>query len=195
MFKFCFTVLAAFFWLIGYQANFTTHSISSSLGSNPSSIKTDIIVLETKDAELTCLAQNILGESLGESRKGKALVAETTLNRVDSSRYPDTICEVVKQRKWVKRKKRYVYQFSAFDPRDPNYTKIAVAFSGMNERYAKAVEEAYVVAAEVMVSKKRTLPKNVTHYHASTMKKYPFWADKKKRYIKKGNHIFYAGVL
>ena len=49
------------------------------------------------DAELECLAKNIYFEAGIESDAGKVAVANVVFNRVDSSRYPDTICGVVQQ--------------------------------------------------------------------------------------------------
>lgn len=46
-----------------------------------------------------CLQQNIYFESRNQSELGQRAVAWVTLNRVDDSRYPDTICDVVWQRK------------------------------------------------------------------------------------------------
>ncbi len=47
--------------------------------------------------EVFCLAQNIYFEASVEHRVGKSAVAHVTLNRVDSPRYPDSVCEVVWQ--------------------------------------------------------------------------------------------------
>lgn len=44
-----------------------------------------------------CLATNIYHESRGEISLGKAAVASVTKNRVNSTRFPDTYCEVVTQ--------------------------------------------------------------------------------------------------
>ncbi|MEY2909484.1 MAG: hypothetical protein RLZZ602_2007, partial [Pseudomonadota bacterium] len=46
---------------------------------------------------LTCLAVAIYFEARGESIDGQMLVAETIINRVADERWPDTVCEVVKQ--------------------------------------------------------------------------------------------------
>lgn len=48
---------------------------------------------------LTCLAMNIYFEAATESVPGKWAVGQVVLNRVKSRHYPDTVCEVVKQRK------------------------------------------------------------------------------------------------
>ena len=47
--------------------------------------------------ELECLAKNVYFEARGESTIGKIAVAHVTLNRVNSPRFPSTICGVVHQ--------------------------------------------------------------------------------------------------
>ncbi|MES2436149.1 MAG: cell wall hydrolase [Pseudomonadota bacterium] len=52
----------------------------------------------TGDAQWQCLKTAIYFESRGETLQGQFAVAEVVLNRVDSPRYPKTICGVVQQR-------------------------------------------------------------------------------------------------
>jgi len=47
--------------------------------------------------QLFCLAQAVYHEARGEDDEGQAAVAHVVLNRVHSSNYPNTICEVVFQ--------------------------------------------------------------------------------------------------
>lgn len=49
------------------------------------------------EEELICLAKNIYFEARGENRLGKLAVAHVTINRVNSPRFPGTICNVVYQ--------------------------------------------------------------------------------------------------
>ena len=48
---------------------------------------------------IMCLALNIYFEAGGESEAGKWAVGQTTYNRVHSPRWPNTVCEVVKEYK------------------------------------------------------------------------------------------------
>lgn len=57
--------------------------------------------------ELQALALNIYHEARGEPEEGMRMVGEVTINRVASSLYPDTICDVVYQKSqfsWVSTK-------------------------------------------------------------------------------------------
>jgi len=49
-------------------------------------------------AAVFCMAQAIYFEARGEELAHRLMVANTIMNRVKSPRYPDTVCEVVKQR-------------------------------------------------------------------------------------------------
>ena len=52
-----------------------------------------------KREQLYCGAQNIYHESRGESNLGQIAVAHVVRNRVESPKYPNTICKVVRQPK------------------------------------------------------------------------------------------------
>lgn len=58
----------------------------------------DYASAEVSDEEHECLAGAVYFESKGEPLEGQLAVAEVILNRVESPKFPDTICGVVKQR-------------------------------------------------------------------------------------------------
>ena len=51
---------------------------------------------EERQPELYCMAMNIYFEARAEPLAGQYAVADVVLNRVQDTRYPDTICEVIK---------------------------------------------------------------------------------------------------
>lgn len=51
----------------------------------------------TGDADWHCLAKAVYFEARGESLQGQVAVAEVILNRVESPRYPHSVCGVVQQ--------------------------------------------------------------------------------------------------
>lgn len=53
---------------------------------------------EPKKSEVQCLAENIYYEASNQSLVGKLAVAHVTINRMNSPKYPKTICGVVNQR-------------------------------------------------------------------------------------------------
>ena len=104
----------------------------------------------TPGHELGCLALNIYHEGRGESSKGQAAIAAVTMNRVRSKYYPDTVCEVVWQRK----------QFS--------WTHIAARYHAVTDFAAWG--QALVIARLFLDGAQVTQVGAATHYHADTVK-------------------------
>jgi len=119
-------------------------------------------------AELHCLALNIYHEARSESDEGKFAVAQVTLNRVRSHRYPDSVCKVVWQRG----------QFS--------WTR-----DGRSDRprNLRAWEEALWVATTAYDFNPLNMVGRATHYHAVYVR--PFWSVAHRRVGRIGQHIFY----
>ena len=63
--------------------------------------------------EVKCLAQNIYFEARDQKTKGQIAVALVTINRVESKRFPNSICKVVYQANRYKdgRLKKFVSVF------------------------------------------------------------------------------------
>lgn len=49
--------------------------------------------------QLTCLADNVYFEARGESKEGWSAVTNVVFNRIDSDKFPNTACQVIKQRR------------------------------------------------------------------------------------------------
>jgi N-acetylmuramoyl-L-alanine amidase len=71
-----------------------------------------LIAAEQRQADLTCLARNIYFEARGEPLVGQYGVAEVTMNRVGSPLHSDTMCDVVHEKHWNARLRRYIGAFS-----------------------------------------------------------------------------------
>lgn len=63
----------------------------------PSLAQLDRLPAASGDAQWRCLAEAIYFEARGEPLEGQFAVAEVILNRVDSARFPGSICSVVRQ--------------------------------------------------------------------------------------------------
>lgn len=127
--------------------------------------------------DIKCLALNIFHEARSESAAGQRAVASVTLNRVTSKRYPNTICDVVYEKRWDRIRKRYVGAFSWTEFDQPPKLK------------AKAWYRAWQLAEIAYKEKDKNLLKGALFYHAKYIK--PSWARKKKPVARIGNHIFY----
>jgi spore germination cell wall hydrolase CwlJ-like protein len=135
-------------------------------------------VREHFNKELQCLAENVYYESKSESFEGKLAVAQVTINRVNSAKFSDTICGVVKQKNVVNG--IMVCQFSWF----------------CNQAYTKMVRNTYQWEESVIVAKKALTSavahdilhqSNALYFHANYVN--PGW--KLTRVTQIGNHIFY----
>lgn len=127
-------------------------------------------------AELRCLAQNVYYEGRGEPADGQQAIAEVTLNRVASPRFPDTVCGVVHQRRFDALRGRYVGAFSwtELELRPP---------SGPAWRRAMAVAEG------VYDADRPPLVPQALYYHSVRAR--PRWARSKTPLARIGAHVFY----
>jgi spore germination cell wall hydrolase CwlJ-like protein len=129
---------------------------------------------EISKRETYCLAQNIFFEARSESLASQAMIAEVTLNRVASKHFPNTVCDVVWQRK----------QFSwTHDGKHDDPTR-------MSFLDREAWKEIYKAAELIINNAEGYLPKTgATHYHADYVK--PYWTSEMKYLGKVGSHLFY----
>lgn len=128
----------------------------------------------TGGSEWQCLAEALYFEARGESVKGQFAVAEVILNRRDSSRYPSTICGVVKQGS----ERRHACQFS-------------YACDGRAERIGEpaAYDRVSKIARIMLDGAPRSLTGGATHFHTTAVR--PNWARKFPKTAHIGAHLFY----
>ena len=134
-----------------------------------------------------CLALNTYHEAKNQSLVGQVATAQVVMNRVADDRYPNTVCEVVKQGptrpSWEDPAKEYPIrhrcQFSWYCDGKPDVPK--------NE---KAWRKAQDVAFLVLYNKVNLdVTEGATHYHATYVR--PAWARTKTRTTRIEKHIFY----
>ncbi len=135
------------------------------------------IAEKNRNQDLVCLALNVYHEARGEPMVGQYAVAEVTMNRVASKRYPDTVCEVVYEKRWDRIRRRDVGAFS--------WTELESLSKSERAAWRRAWE-----AAEAVYDKRQapTL-QGALFYHARNIK--PSWARGKKPVARIGKHIFY----
>ena len=130
-----------------------------------------------RDAELKCLAENVYHEARGEPLEGQYAVAEVTMNRVRSTRFPDSVCEVVHEKRWDARRRRDVGAFS--------WTEL----DSLRQPRGAAWQQAREVATAVYDGTHTPRVPNALFYHANYMK--PSWARANRRVATIGSHVFY----
>lgn len=126
----------------------------------------------TGDAQWQCLTKALYFEARGESLKGQFAVAEVILNRVDSVRYPNTVCGVVEQGG----KGACQFSYHCDGARDV-----------MAER--EAADLAGRIARVMLDGAPRTLTFGATHFHTQGVK--PSWSRRFERTAAIGAHLFY----
>jgi spore germination cell wall hydrolase CwlJ-like protein len=126
------------------------------------------------DAEWACLSEALYFEARGESVKGQFAVAEVILNRVDSGRFPNTVCGVINQGTGRKYQCQFTYTCDGHE--EVVHEKQAYA------RVAK-------VAQLMLDGAPRTLTDNATYYHTKAVR--PSWSRKFARTTTIGVHHFY----
>ena len=109
--------------------------------------------------------------------QGQRAVAEVTLNRVESKRFPDDICGVVHEHRWDRIRKRNVGAFS--------WTE----FDTLSKPKGKPWERAAAVAVAVYDNQAEPNVPGALFYHAERIS--PSWSRTKKIVAKIGHHIFY----
>lgn len=134
------------------------------------------ITAQVRENQLACLAKNIYHEAGNEPFEGKVAVAQVTLNRVASGRFPNDVCQVIYQKNIVYDK--VLCQFSWYCDR-------ATATKPMNKA---AYDESMIAAKKVLMEGFR-LPslENAMYYHADYVN--PGWNRQKVAQV--GRHIFY----
>ena len=137
--------------------------------------------LEKLFPQVQCMALNVYYEARGSNLADKAAVADVVLNRVNDSRYPDTVCSVVKQ---------------GLQDANGNMLRDKCQFSwycdGKHDRPQDADRwvEAQSIAWNIVEENKfRGITEGSTHYHATYVN--PRWAKTLQLVGRIGAHIFY----
>jgi len=129
-----------------------------------------------------CLALNLYFEARDQPVVGQLAVGFSTMNRVKDERYPDTVCEVVKQAK-----------YHSWNQKHPIKHKCQYSWfcDGMSDvpTNDKAMLEATILAANIFYGRVTDISNGATHYHATYVN--PYWADHMTVLFRIDDHIFY----
>jgi spore germination cell wall hydrolase CwlJ-like protein len=124
------------------------------------------------DAQWECLKEALYFEARGETLKGQYAVAEVILNRVDSPRYPKSVCGVVRQGG------RGACQFSFTCD---GYADVM--------REPAAADRAGRIARLMLDGAPRGLTEGATHFHTRAVN--PSWSRRFAQTAAIGAHMFY----
>lgn len=149
---------------------------ATSLGFEaPTTMNAIHIAAQSVERETKCLADAIYHEARSESEAGQLAVAEVVINRVNSGKYPDSICGVVYQ--GSERVTGCQFSFTCDGSLKQRIDPIA---------YTRAQR----VAKNVVMGHGRALVGSATYYHADYVA--PAWASAYEQTARIGRHIFYA---
>jgi spore germination cell wall hydrolase CwlJ-like protein len=143
---------------------------------------------EFKLQETQCLAENVYHEARNQPLAGQMAVISVTINRVNDERFPNTVCEVVKQGptrpSWKGTGEmipiRHKCQFSWWCDGKSDTPHDKFKF-----------QEIYDLSYEVVYGNIKIvdITEGATHYHADYV--LPDWASTKTKTIEIEDHIFY----
>lgn len=143
--------------------------------------------------QVYCLAKNVYYESKGEDITGQFAVASVTINRTKDPRYPDTICEVVKQKTIFKDKSLVVCAFSWFCERDKGGDKeipLKNKDGTINQTAIDQFQIAVMVSLKALTGAISDNTNGATHFHNPNISS-PDWRKRLIRTARFGNHDFY----
>lgn len=124
--------------------------------------------------ELHCLAEAIYFEARGENPSGQQAVAEVIINRVNSDKFPDRICEVVTQGGSNKNKCQFSFNCDGLP-------------ESISEKDAYA--EVRMLAFRAMQGEIKPVAGGATYFHATWAN--PRWAGIFEKTAEIGSHVFY----
>ena len=137
--------------------------------------------------QMQCLAMNMYHEARDQGTAGRLAVSAVVLNRVNDSRFPNSVCEVVLQAQMKPSWKtglpvpiRNKCQFSWYCDGKSDEIKDV-------KTYKKILDFAGVILHNNI--RFIDITDGATHYHADYVK--PDWAKTKTRTTEIGDHIFY----
>ncbi len=121
-----------------------------------------------------CLSEALYFEARGEDLWGQIAVAEVILNRVDSPRFPNSVCSVIRDGTG----RRHRCQFSY-------YCDGKVETIGNPTAYSRIKK----ISAMMIEGRARALTGGATFYHTDAVA--PSWMNAMKQTAVIGDHIFY----
>ena len=140
--------------------------------------------------QATCLAENVYFEARNQGTAGWSAVISVTLNRVKDKRFPNTVCEVVKQgptrESWKQNGEFYPLkhrcQFSWYC--DGKRDVVVRADKKLYEQIRMFSEMILIDGVNLL-----DITDGATHYHADYVS--PEWKNTKTKTTEIGDHIFY----
>lgn len=158
----------------------------------------DIKAWETEQAklkEVECLAKNMYYEARNQGTAGKLAVTNVVLNRVKDERFPNTICEVVKQgptrESWKTKKDKNLPDEERIYYPIRHKCQFSWYCDGKSDEPvdSKTYMETLILADMILRGDIHDFTEGATHYHNDTVD--PYWNEHLVLMLTIDNHIFY----
>lgn len=129
-----------------------------------------------------CLASNIYWEARNQPLLGKLAVAQVTQNRVDSKKFPNSICGVITQTRFYPsgRIDLHSCQFSWYCDGKKD--------EPLQHEYI-SYERSFELAVNFIEDRPIDITEGSTHYHNYTVE--PYWITDLEKVVQIEEHIFY----
>lgn len=130
--------------------------------------------------EYNCIKEGLWYESRSEGKEGITAVMSVIYHRTKHKNYPSSFCEVIQQK----------FQFSYRNHlRKGQMMQVKRSYNAKERQVVLQVQDiAFRAATDSFES---ILEDGVVMYHTVSMKKYPNWSKKFKKYATIKSHIFY----
>ena len=120
-------------------------------------------------AAAACLSLALYHEARGEPLNGQLMVARVITNRMESPRWPSSMCNVITQNR----------QFSFYRKGNAPTPRDEVAWAAAQKLAVEIINDPYILP-----------PSTADHYHTPDVR--PVWRKKLHRVARIGYHIFYS---
>ena len=120
-------------------------------------------------AAAACLSLALYHEARGETLLGQLMVARVIVNRMESRRWPSSMCGVITQHR----------QFSFYRKNNTPKPRDELAWSKAQKLAVEIINDPYILP-----------PSTADHYHTPDVR--PVWRKKLHRVARIGYHIFYS---
>lgn len=135
--------------------------------------------------ERNCLAEAIYHEARGEPIDGQWAVAKVILNRVESKKFPSSVCGVVYQNAHMRNRCQFSFACDGLSDEAGNGNRI------VRESWVRASLIAKIAFERTAGSdSENILPDSVLFYHNRSVN--PHWASAFRSVARIGGHIFYS---
>lgn len=157
------------------------------------------LYIEESHPDEYCIALNVYYEARADNLAGKYAVADVVLNRVNDSRFPDTVCEVIREGIMVESWSTAQHKDLSDEERvyypKRNRCQFSWYCDGMADvpTQKAAWRDAQIIAYNIVqFGTFRGITEGATHYHATYVS--PSWSLVYQVIGRVGAHIFYRWV-